>query len=997
MPAISKQVEDISEIFIELYLKALEESEGNKKTATSLKKAFKDFKGKSFLEKKNFLEDERIIIKDDQTDNLEEFIKFLDHYAKINDILRRLRGIANQQYFDQNFHDVVADAPKYVLETFAKQGVSNEDVQRFINQILISTATTSHPTNPNSTRYTQKAMALSEKLLHYSSEKHIDFKAALAEVLAEPIAGERKDQATEVEEGLLYLDSIYKAIPSVLSDLRKAISASKYQSLQLPKQLFDFNVWITGDGDGNPNSTAETLAHNIARFREAIKEQYVKDLSMIENLGLNIYGLKDAVRNPQMTLENFKLLLKNFYIEAKHEGGTEEQLTAVEGLIEKVEVFGFHYAKIEIRHESSDIMKALAAILREAGENIDEDFEKPEFEKIISRCLQDQKILEKLRDLNYEEINFGKNDELVKRLIGRFKLAAQNPDMFDKVIIAECQGTKNIHATLLLLAAAGNKVCEKEARLNIIPLAEEFKTLRSLPQDIASSFDDEEYFKHIKATKKIFFMIAKSDTVRRGGVGAQEAQETAVRESIKAIIEKLIEKGVKDLSDYEIIPYNGGGHALQRGGGRITELPSVYGRYALRALQELEEKYQGSAEMLEKIRQVKISAPEFTVQGHQNAVLFSPLNVGEGTLEALFSQALYASARLEGQIIDHEVEVNGDNLSEEQKIEFRKKAARDKDFICEKARDVYEQLHDDNSAINKLFENACWLSTKENNMSSRASVRGKVEEAAKQKTIGEVKGKKNILLKQRAIGAEKICAHSGTNFISWFTWADGLQAAKDKGVVLHDVYRGSKSFRDYMRSAAISLYMTDFSTSWQMMIGKEKPSDEQIANLAQAYKDKVQNNQPVANEETLAFIESEAKRTEELVFEAIYGRAKQAGEDLLSEKWPEIKAEIDYSNENSTFARTAEIMVTQHVNEFPQEIYDDLTKAVVRNAYCGIDSRNTPLGVMLALTKERSKSPTKDNQTEIPLLTSLKELTNVTAYAQGEQLAKRQRTATVET
>ena len=134
---------------------------------------------------------------------------------------------------------------------------------------------------------------------------------------------------------------------------------------------------------------------------------------------------------------------------------------------------------------------------------------------------------------------------------------------------------------------------------------------------------------------------------------------------------------------YKIIPYNGGGHALQRGGGRITELPSVYCRYYLRALQELTaesqkeyeaEKAQISAEETDvksrlaaleikreafqnNIKKAQINAPYFTVQGHQNGILFSPAqDVGAGTLSPLVSQAFYAEGRLTGEIPDNEVE-----------------------------------------------------------------------------------------------------------------------------------------------------------------------------------------------------------------------------------------------------------------------------------------------------------------------------------------------------
>lgn len=1020
MPGISQQIKKISQNFIDLYISSLASTEGKKKLADLLREVFQfqNDESKFGYHKKRSAEDvkkfiaHKILGKENDYLNLadiknKKLIELMGHYAKINDILRRIRVISNQQYFDQNFHSTVADAPEYVFSSFYKQKVPERDVQKYLDQILVSTATTSHPTNANSTNYTKIAMALAEEIAEYSPENHQKLSALMEQIIQEPIFGARRTQEVEVEEGLLYLDAIYNAVPDTLQDFREAIASSEYKGIELPKQLFDFNVWITGDGDGNPNSTEESLAGNITSFKKAIKEKYKSDLNKIPDIDKEMRDdLLKFLENPYNDIEDFiqKLDDKRFLLQS------EETAKIINETIERAHIFGFHYAKIEIRHESSDIMKTLAAILHKVKAVDSDNPEKLTSEKILE-CLNNPQILAAIKNLDYRNENFGQNDELTKRIFGRFKLVAANPEMFDKVIIAEFKDKINIHATLLLLSGAGNKMCEKGANINIVPLAEEFKTLRELPKSIADSLDDPTYFSHIQATKKLYFMIAKSDTVRRGGVGAQESQETAVKESIKAIIKKLIDKGITNLEEYEIIPYNGGGHALQRGGGRMTELPSVYGRYALRAIQELREEFLADPLYISKVDEidkVRIVAPEFTVQGHQNYILFAPKNVGNGTLKALLSQAFYANARLDEVIADHEVETNGHDMSIEEKVAFRKKAKIEKDYVCEKAMKVYEQVLDAKGPINRLFKNACWLSTKANNKSSRASVRGFADAAPELKTLEQVMGKreKNILLDQRAIGAEKLCAHSGTNLISWFGWADGLQAAKHENVMtLNEIYRGSKSFRDYMRSAALSLYMTDFSVSWNMMIGRERPEIEELEELLDSYNEKISAGQSdlITNEETLAFVESEAFRTMKLVGEAIYGRTIERGEELLS-KWPDVKEEIDYRKQNCVFAHAMQSVITNISHANPKEIFDEDLEAATSVAFCAVEpSINTPIGVQSVLTKERVESPkigapVKHDVPEIPLvdvmetiLTSSKRTTNMVASAGGSSLQKRRR------
>src|SRR5690606_652558 len=99
-------------------------------------------------------------------------------------------------------------------------------------------------------------------------------------------------------------------------------------------------------------------------------------------------------------------------------------------LQQRVRAFGFHYAKIDIRHNSDDIMETIAQAAKEAG--LIEDVSKFSGD-MVAKWLADENSLNQLRSVNPESLKADKCRQMLKRL----QLIGKNPDMSDKFIIAE--------------------------------------------------------------------------------------------------------------------------------------------------------------------------------------------------------------------------------------------------------------------------------------------------------------------------------------------------------------------------------------------------------------------------------------------------------------------------------------------------------------------------------------------------------------------------------
>ena len=966
----------------------------------------------------------------------------LNEYAKMNDIFRRLRSVEYSQRDEIEHKGVIADDFGYTLKSMYEQGCSQEEVQEIINRVNFTPSLTSHPTNPQSVEYVAVAMNV-VKVISNPNSTESEVSAAMDELTSTNLRvtpDKNKTQELEIDEALLYLDAIWDSVDEQYDILTKSIAESKFPELTLPDDFNKICVWVTGDGDGNPNSTPESLQLNIDKFKSAIKAKYIAQLNLLD--------LNQIAEN----LQNGEIYSPQGLIDAiKNEKGynCEQEDKSAKSLIRKIRTFGFHYAKIDIRHTAVDLVKVKDAIDKVFNEvkSGNKDFSEQELRQYIVR-----EVLKGELDLS----DFGvseKEIELTKRIAGRFKIAAKNPDMFEKIIAAEFDDPEQIQAVLQILKDTGNKIGETGSSLNIVPLAESRDNLQKLHLDIATALNNDKYFEHLKEVKKVYFMIARSDTVRRDGVGAQDAQEHAITDSVKTIAEILIQRvksgkiSEQELKQFKIIPYSGGGNALQRGGGKMTELASVYGRYCLNALNQLENEFvankdEAGLEML-KILRHSIKEPCLTTQGHQNALIYQE---GGKKLSRFISQAVYAGARTTQIIANKGVDLgylrviydkemaiytqinledfsrksyeekisaikgvqknsneDGKKIAEELiaaanfyygqhsveeirgqdnpvqknrlesqngkiKEEFTKLIARKSGQASQSLTEISKYAVAEykkhigceqsaqsgiSSPVDKLLDAiGPWYFTKMGNVSSRANKRGQEEKEEKDKTFLELKGENPKVLAQRAIGVESVSTHSGTSAVAFLGWKNSIykhfgvegeknisQIDQNKSNRIQELFCCSKSFRDLMRSAEMTIAQTDYEKAWSMLRenlsqnGCYRPSENQIKILHDSYVDKIDNNpELITQEEVLGFLDLQASQTKELIKLIAGGRST----------CPEFSSEEKIFKKECQVATNLEAAVTKYGNEKPDAIITRQMRDIMKSTYAATDCDAKP-------------------------------------------------------
>ncbi len=297
------------------------------------------------------------------------------------------------------------------IELLAAHGTSADDLQQLLDRADVRLVLTAHPTEARRRTIIDK-LARVFAVLRDLDERHLmpgDVEQArrrLASTVAELWGSDEIRSVSltvldEVRAGLVYFGStILHVVPRIYRDLEEAVEACYPGSGIAVPSFLRFGTWMGGDRDGNPNVTpevtAETLrvmrdsalrfleerltelagrlslstwavgnaslleplleenrAHfpNLARELDRLneREQYRQTLSLLrERVRATRLGTEHAYRDSAALVADLRVIEASLL--------AQRQTLAVTGdihdVIRQAEVFGFHFATLDIRDHS---------------------------------------------------------------------------------------------------------------------------------------------------------------------------------------------------------------------------------------------------------------------------------------------------------------------------------------------------------------------------------------------------------------------------------------------------------------------------------------------------------------------------------------------------------------------------------------------------------------------------------------------------------------------
>ncbi|MEZ4853192.1 phosphoenolpyruvate carboxylase [Flavobacterium sp.] len=450
----------------------------------------------------------------------------------------------------------------------ADQRFQKKELLEFLENFNVKTVLTAHPTQ----FYPGSVLGIITDLTEAIKKNNLaQIEQLLAQLGKTPFI--KKEKPTPYDEAvslIWYLENVfYETIGNMMHYIQKNIAKNN----TLENNPFSLGFWPGGDRDGNPFVTTEITLHVADRLRTSILKCYYLDVRKLKRkltfsgvdvlvteletkLYRSVFYSQGEIFITQKEFENYLIEIKKLLVN-KHQS---LYLDDVNALLQKFEVFGFHFASLDIRQNSKihkqvfeDIIAKNTALF---GTNFNQLKETDKLKKLVTITA----------NLNYN--NF--DDEFTQRTISSIKAIKT---------IQEKNGEKGCHRYIISNNETAQNVLEAYAlfglcgwqnpSVDIVPLFESVSDLENAAQVMEQLYLLPEYKEHLKRRKnKQTIMLGFSDGTKDGGYLMANWAIYKAKVALTQMARKY---------DIDVIFFDGRGGPPARGGGKTSQFYASLG------------------------------------------------------------------------------------------------------------------------------------------------------------------------------------------------------------------------------------------------------------------------------------------------------------------------------------------------------------------------------------------------------------------------------------
>jgi len=338
--------------------------------------------------------------------------------------------------------------------------------------------------------------------------------------------------------------------------------------------LIKMGFWPGGDRDGNPFVKYDTTLKVANALRSSIIKCYYNDVRSLKRR-LTFKGVENVLQEIEDKLYN------SLYVpEAKVSLDKDEMLETlysvrktlieehnglflhlIDSFISKVEVFGFYFASLDVRQDSSIHEKALLEIA-EKTQSLPKNYKQ----------LPDEEKINVLLHINSKVDTEILSNELHKDTLQSIR-AIKN--------IQKHNGEEGCHRYIISHSTSALSVLEvyglfllsgwdkKEMRIDIVPLFETIEDLQNAADVMESLYSNSIYRKHLKQRNNTqTIMLGFSDGTKDGGYLMANWCIYKAKEELSAISKKY---------EIDVVFFDGRGGPPARGGGKTHKFYASMG------------------------------------------------------------------------------------------------------------------------------------------------------------------------------------------------------------------------------------------------------------------------------------------------------------------------------------------------------------------------------------------------------------------------------------
>ena len=448
------------------------------------------------------------------------------------------------------------------------------ELKKYLSKFKIRPVLTAHPTQ----FYPGSVLGIITDLTSAVKNNNLaEIKVLLSQLGKTPFFKNKKPTPYDEAVSLTwYLENVFY---NSISNIYKYIKINIFDGKDFDNDIVNLGFWPGGDRDGNPFVTTKITLKTANKLRSDIIKNYYRDIRSLRRR-LTFKNIEDKVveienrlyksifnesKTPKISLDELKTELnkiKNILINEHNSLFLEE----LDEIIDKVKIFGYHFASLDIRQDSRIHSSVFNSVFKIA-----------------------QKTLNKLFPDNYLDLNEEKKIKILSKIKGDI-----SPDLFNDELSVST--LSSIRAMKEIQSNNGEKACNRyiisnnQSALNIlevftmfrlsnwenptvdiVPLFETVSDLKVASKVMESVYANPVYKNHLKQrNNQQTIMLGFSDGTKDGGYLMANWSILKAKEALTSISRK---HGIK------VIFFDGRGGPPARGGGNTHQFYSSMGEF----------------------------------------------------------------------------------------------------------------------------------------------------------------------------------------------------------------------------------------------------------------------------------------------------------------------------------------------------------------------------------------------------------------------------------
>ena len=340
--------------------------------------------------------------------------------------------------------------------------------------------------------------------------------------------------------------------------------------------ILEMGFWPGGDRDGNPFVTSDTTLQVADELRTAIIKCYYVEVRKLKRR-LTFPGVEELV----LDLEN--KLYENLFIPGKRTNlstadidNTMRQIKAilieknnglfvdlVNSFINKLEIFGLHFASLDVRQDSSIHISIFENLARASEGILPVNYSQLDDEQKVKALLNIDRVIDAA----------ALNDPIEKdtlQVVNVMKTIQANngPQGCHRYVISHAQGVSSIIEVFALFKANG--IADEHITIDIVPLFETIDDLKNAARIMQDVYSIDRYNQHLRRRGgKQTIMLGFSDGTKDGGYLMANWSIYRAKEELTAITRRF---------GFEVVFFDGRGGPPSRGGGKTHNFYASMGR-----------------------------------------------------------------------------------------------------------------------------------------------------------------------------------------------------------------------------------------------------------------------------------------------------------------------------------------------------------------------------------------------------------------------------------